>query len=80
MSSKVPPPTVANAMRNEKGLTWPRTLHSAGVMVQMFQGPIPTASESRWAVASKSRTRRTGVIGCCNCFGHSPSVRRFKCL
>ena len=46
MSSKVPPPTDANATRNEKGLTCPRTLHSAGVMVQMFHGPIPSASRA----------------------------------
>ena len=52
----VPPPTVANAMRKEKGLVSPCTLESDGVIVQTFQGPIPTASESCCAVLSTSRT------------------------
>jgi hypothetical protein len=50
ISSKVPPPTVASATRKEKGLSSPCTRHSAGSMVQTFQGPIPRESLSACAV------------------------------
>src|SRR5688572_6369298 len=58
MSSIVPPPIVANARRNENGVGLARITLCGGSIVQMYHGPMPSESESRCAVASRSRTTK----------------------